>query len=291
MLVVVPYQSQVFLKQNSIKASSSKESKIMEKKIYFFVLFIAMLMLSTSTLVFSDVQAQGDATVIVATATGGTTDISGTTTYPDGTSFIINAIPDNAYAFVSWTISSDSSSTNSIENPLTITLAGGTTYTIQPNFDLVIAPPGGNLPTDMSSAAIVVVLASAGGSTTPAPGTYAMADATTLQLKATPNSGWQFSYWTICGSSMSHGGYPLNYAPTDNPYTVGHGYGYTYYYQPVFTQIASSGSSATPTPTATATSVGTMAGLTTEMWIIIALIIVIIVMGIGLAVVTTRRKK
>jgi hypothetical protein len=262
----------------------------MQRKSTLFVLslFFALLLLSSSYVL--SVQAQNDATVIVATTTGGTTDITGTTTYPDGTSFIINAIPDNGYAFVSWTISTDSSSTNSIDNPLTMALAGGTTYTIQPNFDLVIAPPGGNLPTNMSNAAIVVVLASAGGSTTPAPGTYAMADATTMQLKATPNSGWQFSHWTICGSSMTHGGYPLNYAPADNPYTVGHGYGYTYYYQPVFTQVASPGSSATPTPTATTTSVGTMAGLTTDTWIIIALIIVIIVMAIGLAVVARRHR-
>lgn len=259
------------------------------KSTLFILMFFAMLLLSSSYVV--SVQAQNDATVTVATSTGGTTDITGTTTYSDGTSFIINAIPDDGYAFVGWIISTDSSSTNSIDNPLTITLAGGTTYTIQPNFDLVIAPPGGNLPTNMSNAAIVVVLASAGGSTSPAPGTYAMADATTMQLKATPNSGWEFSHWTICGSSMSHGGYPLNYAPADNPYTVGHGYGYTYYYQPVFTQVASAGSSATPTSTATAAPVGTMAGLTTDTWIIIALIVVIIVMAIGLAVVATRRKK
>ena len=148
-------------------------------------------------------------------------------------------------------------------------LTGGTTYTIQPNFDL-IAPPGGNLPTNMTNAAIIVVLASAGGSTSPAPGTYAVSNASTLQLKATANSGWQFSHWTICGNSISHGGYPLNYAPTDNPYTVGHGYGYTYYYQPIFNQVGSP--TASPTASTSSSPSGVIAGLSTDMWVIIGLV-------------------
>jgi len=252
-------------------------------------LFFAMLLLSSSAVVFSSVQGQGDATVVVTAPSGGTTDVTGTTTYPDGTSFIITGTANDGYAFTSWTISTDTSSTNSIDNPLTLTLNGGTTYTISATFNLVQAPPGGNLPTNMANAAIVVVLASAGGSSSPAAGTYAMADATTMQLKATANTGWQFSHWTICGSSMTHGGYPLNYAPTDNPYTVGHGYGYTYYYQPIFTQVGSPGSTATATPTASAA--GTIAGMSTDTWIIIALVVIIIIMGIGLAVVATRKKK
>jgi hypothetical protein len=260
-----------------------------KSNIFILSLFFAMLLLSSSAFIFSNVQAQSNATVTVSTATGGTTDITGTTTYPDGTSFTITATADNGYAFIDWIISTDSSSYNSIENPFTTTLAGGTTYSIQPEFDILQAPPGGNLPTQTANAAIVVLLASAGGSTSPAAGTYALADATTMQLKATANSGWVFSHWTICGSSMSHGGAPLNYAPTNNTYTVGHGYGYTYYYQPIFTQVGTPGSTATATPTAS--PAGTIAGMSTETWIIIGLVIVIVVMGIGLAVVAMRKKK
>jgi hypothetical protein len=265
----------------------------MQKKLtnVFLGLFFAMLLLSSSAFVFSSVQGQGDATVTVSNVTGGSTDITGTTTYPDGTSFAITATADNGYAFIDWIISDGSSSTNSIENPYTTVLAGGTTYTIQPEFDLVQAPPGGTLPTQMANAAIIVMLPSAGGTTSPAAGTYALADATTMQLKATANSGWVFSHWTICGSSMSHGGAPLNYAPSDNPYTVGHGYGYTYYYQPIFAQVGSPGSTSTATATPTASQAGTIAGMSTDTWIIIALVVVIIVMGIGLAVVVTRKKK
>jgi hypothetical protein len=258
-----------------------------KSNIFILSLFFAMLLLS-SAYVISSVQGQGNATVIVTAPSGGTTDVTGTNTYPDGTSFSITSTANDGYAFVSWTVSTDSSSYNSIDNPLTLTLSGGTTYTISADFELVQAPPGGNLPTNTANAAIVVVLPSAGGSSSPAPGTYAIADATTMQLKATANSGWVFSHWTICGSSMTHGGAPLNYAPTDNPYTVGHGYGYTYYYQPIFTQVGTPGSSATPTSSASAA--GTIAGMSTDTWIIIALVVVIIVMGIGLAIVATRKK-
>jgi hypothetical protein len=251
-------------------------------------LFFAVLLLSSSALVFSNVQGQGDATVIVTTTNGGTTDITGTNTYPDGTAFTITATADDSYAFVSWTISTDTGSTNSIDNPLTITLSGGTTYTIEPTFQLIIAPPGGDLPTNMATAAIVVVLAGAGGTTSPASGTYAMADATTMKLTATANSGWQFSHWTICGSSMTHGGAPLNYAPTDNPYTVGHGYGYTYYYQPVFTQIGSP--QTTATPTASSSTTGGMGGIATDTWIFIALIAVIVIMAIGFTAYIIKKK-
>ena len=260
-----------------------------KSNIFILSLFFATLLLSSSAVFLSSVQGQGDATVIVTAPSGGTTDITGTTTYADGTSFMITGTPSDGYAFVSWTISTDTSSSNSIDNPLTLALSGGTTYTITADFELVQAPPGGNLPTTMTNAAIIVVLPSAGGSTSPAPGTYAMADATSMQLKATASSGWVFSHWTICGSSMNHGGAPLNYAPADNPYTVGHGYGYTYYYQPIFAQVGSPGSTATATPTPS--QAGSIAGMSSDTWIIIALVVVIVIMGIGLAVVATRKKK
>ncbi len=262
----------------------------MQKKstIFALSLFIAMLLLSTSALTISNVQAQGDATVIVTDVTGGTTDISGTTTYPDGTSFSITATATDQYAFVDWIVSTDSGSSNYVDNPLTITLTGGTTYTILPEFQLLQAPPGGNIPNQMANAAIVVVLAGAGGTSSPAPGTYALADATNMQLTATPNSDWQFSHWTISGAPTTHGGYPVDFTPTDNPYTVGHGYGYTYYYQPVFTPVGSPEPSSSASPTTPATTVG---GMSLETWIIIALVIVIIAMAIGFAVFAARKKK
>lgn len=260
----------------------------MNRKIKFLALifFFAMLFTSISGVI---VNAQGDATVTVAVQTGGSTDVTGTNTYPDGTMFTITATPLDNYALIGWVVTTDTSSTNYLDNPLSITLAGGTTYTVAPQFSLLLAPPGQNLPNQNANAAIVVVLAAAGGTTSPAPGTYALADATNMQLKATAFTGWQFSNWIISGTPSTHGGYPVDYTPTNNPYTVGHGYGYTYYYQPVFTPVGTPQTSSTPT--ATATPIATMAGLSVDLWIIIALIIVIIVMAIGFLAYAMRRKK
>jgi hypothetical protein len=252
-------------------------------------IFLITLLLLVPISVIALTQAQSDATIIVLDATGGTTDPTGTTTYPDGTAVTITATPsDQTYVFNSWTVSSTAGdSYNTVENPLVITVAAGVTYAVQPAFDLVQPVPGGNLPTDMSSAAIVVILAGNGGTSSPAPGTYALADASQLMLTAMPASGWVFSHWVISGSPMNHGAYAFTATPTDNPYTVDHGYGYHYNYQPVFTPVGS----ATPTPSGpTPTPGGTSGGMSTDTWIIIALVIVIIVMAIGFGVYAAKKK-
>ncbi len=57
--------------------------------------------------------------------------------------FTITATANDGYAFVGWIVSTDSSSTNDIDNPLIITLTGGTTYTIEPDFQILLPVPGG----------------------------------------------------------------------------------------------------------------------------------------------------
>lgn len=201
---------------------------------------IFALTLLTSLIVFAalsamNVQAQSTATVIVLPSIGGTTDPSGTTTPADGTQVKFTATPDSADVFVNWVIQTDAGSSIVPENPVTLPVVGGTTYTVQAVFSPLLPPPGvSSLPSNMATAAIVVVLAGAGGTTVPVPGTYALADATALNLTATPLSGWTFSHWVIYGPNLSHGGYPFTATPTDNPYNVNHGYGNTYSYQPVF---------------------------------------------------------
>jgi len=214
------------------------------KKIFALTLIVSLIAVAAFV---STISAQNTATVIVLEATGGTTDVTGTTTYADGTIVTITATPsDQNSAFNSWIVSSDAGdSYNSLDNPLTFTVAAGVTYAVQPLFDQVQPIPGQPIPSDLSHAAIVVILASGGGTTSPAPGTYALADAAAFNLKATPNSGWQFSHWVIAGPNLSHGGYPFTATPTDNPYNVNHGYGNTYSYQPVFTPVGST----EPTPT------------------------------------------
>jgi hypothetical protein len=98
-----------------------------------------------------------------------------------------------------------------------------------------------------TSVAVVVVVSAEGGATNPGPGTYTLINATSLELTATPLSGWKFDNWVIGGYPRSSGVYSVTDTLTSNPYNVNYGYGYVYTYQPVFSLISSS--SATPTPT------------------------------------------
>jgi hypothetical protein len=241
---------------------------------------------------FASVMAQSTATVIVNNVTGGTTDVTGTTTYNDGDTVTITATADTDFTFTNWILSpSDGSGdTQTTSNPLTFTATGGVTYTITPVFAVPLPIPGQPLPSNLKTAAIVIIYPSAGGTTVPAPGTYALADASNFNLKATPDSGWQFSHWTICGTNASHGATPVNWTPTDNPYNVNHGYGDTYRYQAIFTPI---GSTTTPTtaPTATSTTGGVIAGMSNEMLIIVGLVVVIIVLLVGFGIYAARRHK
>ncbi len=221
-----------------------------KQKVYTFALLMSLAVFAAAGAVNIGAQAQGQATVAFLTSIGGTTNPTGTQTYPDGQTITITATPtDPGYVFSNWVILAGSTTTTSTDNPTSLSVSGGTTYAVQAVFTPVLGPPGGNLPdlANMPDAAIVVVLAAAGGSTTPPPGTYALANATKLNLQANAASGWTFSHWVISGPITGHGSAPLNLEPTDNPYNVNHGYGATYYYQPVFTQ--SGGASPGPSPT------------------------------------------
>lgn len=162
------------------------------KKLFALTLITSLLVLAAFAGVVS-VKAQSQATVIVLASIGGTTDpVPGTTTYADGTSVTFTATPDSAYVFQNWVIDTAAGSSVVPENPVTLPVQAGTTYNVQAVFAPLLPPPGvTGLPTNMATAAIVVVLAGAGGTTTPVAGTYALADATALELKATPSSGWQ----------------------------------------------------------------------------------------------------
>lgn len=252
-------------------------------KLFALTLLTSLLLLSTCALI---VKAQGDGTVAVLDSVGGTVDPSGTNTYADGTVVTFTATPmDESFVFVNWIIVTEAGSSTVSDNPLSLTVAGGTTYAVQPVFQPIQPVPGKAMPTDLSNAAIVVVLVSGGGTTSPAPGRYALANAQALNLKATANSGWQFSHWIISGSSTDHGGAPVNLTPTDNPYNVNHGYGYTYNYQAVFIPVGST------VPTPTPSSGGTIGGMSNETWIIIALVVVIVVLLVAFGFFAMKRKK
>lgn len=219
----------------------SKLSKTLGLSVLAAVLLLAFLNIAL-------ISAQSTGTVIILQAIGGSTSPSdGTYTYPDGSTQTFTATPDNGYTFTSWTVLSSGGSSLTSTNPLSLPIIAGVTYSIQPNFDPIQPAPGASrLPVSMANAAIVVVLPAAGGSVTPPPGVYAFDNATSFSLKATPDSGWQFSHWVISGNLADHGTYPFTPTPTDNPYNVNHGYGSTYNYQAVFSPV---GASPGPSPT------------------------------------------
>lgn len=258
-------------------------------KTRILVLSMIFALLLSATISTTTVSAQDDATVIVQDSADGTTDITGTTTYADGTSVTINAIPDVGFVLGSWVVSPSDGSGDMVlyDNPLVFTVTGGVTYTIIPVFIIPSSVPGRPLPTDLSTAAVVVVLPSAGGTTMPPAGTYALANADNLNLIAMPSNGWQFSHWTIYGVDTGHGAAPANFNPTDNPYNVDHGYGASFSYQANFVPIGST----EPTPTPTSTPTENIGGMSFETWIIIALVVVIVVMLIGFGIYASRNRK
>ena len=255
--------------------------------------FVALTVLATLLLASAfmmSVNAQTQATVTMFDSVGGTTDPApGTYQYNDGTVVTLTATPDASNVFQNWIISTPDATLNDPSATTTITVAAGTTYTIQAIFQTVaLLPNVPYAPFKAGTDAVIGILASAGGTVSPSPGLYYLTSATSFQLKATAASGWQFSHWVISGPNLSHGGYPYTATPTDNPYTVDHGYGNRYDYQAVFTPTGVT--EPTPTGGATATPAPGMGGLSTDTWIIIALVIVIIIILIGFGVYAMRKK-
>ena len=239
--------------------------------------FLAVLLFLAVTSSISTVKAQGSANVTLLASTGGsTTPSAGTYTYTAGQTESFSATPISAnYAFEYWFLTNTATGTTlSTDNPASFTFSVGT-YTLQPYFELLNFSYPLPIPTPPTSQdAIVIVLSAVGGTTSPGPGTYELANASQLKLTATALSGWKFDHWVIGGYPLSHGAYNFTDTPTDNPYNVDHGYGYTYSYQPVFTLTTSPSSSPstsiTPTPTVSEYSAFAVIGVALVLAIVLA---------------------
>ena len=208
----------------------------LKRTILTALVLLAVIALLTVGENLTIVKAQSDmATVNVMPTTGGTTSpAAGQYTFANGTTFMIQAIPDTGYVFSYWVISGDlfpghtvsqTSQTQIVDpntgqiiamfpatpvndtidaltfttNPANITCGFGYTYTYTAVFAPIVAPN----PTPGQTDAVVVVMPTTGGTVSPAAGQYTYPNGTPIVLLATPNSGCQFSYWIISGTYTS----------------------------------------------------------------------------------------
>jgi hypothetical protein len=238
------------------------------------------------------------ATVVVAASVGGTTNPEpGVYKYNYAATITLEATPSSGFRFLYWTIRGSYTPghnqppinypENAAEdpnwvptfpspsqvaedslvlstNPLQIICGYGYTYVYEPVFAPTTAPPA-------TSDAIVNVLDSIGGNTNPTPGTYYYRNGSTINLQATPDSGYTFQYWVAVGED----GHPTTI--TDNPTNINCGYGYTYSYQAMFAP-----SEATPAST----------GIPAEyLYAIIIVLAIIAAIGIGAALMYRSKGK
>jgi hypothetical protein len=105
----------------------------------------------------------------------------------------------------------------------------------------------------------VILASTVGGTTEPAAGAYVYPNQTKFEIKAIPEEGYRFAYWSVSGEYLPGHNMPQVFIPagaeeefipslyqqavnvrydslitTQNPLDVVHGYGYTFLYQAVF---------------------------------------------------------
>jgi uncharacterized repeat protein (TIGR02543 family) len=99
-----------------------------------------------------------------------------TSTFKNGVSVRLEAVPASGYRFDNW--SGDLSGSNT--NPTTIVMSCSKNITA--NFSQIMHT--------------LTMQVSNSGSTTPEAGTYSYSEGTAVNITATPDSGWQFGGWT-----------------------------------------------------------------------------------------------
>ena len=122
-------------------------------------------------------------TLTIDSDTGGTTNPEpGSYAYDSGADVTITAIPDSGYRFQEW--NGDASGT---DNPITITMDSDKNVTsiFIRQYQLTIA-------------------AGTGGTTNPSPGSYAHDTGESVSVRATPNSGYEFTDWSRDASGTSN---------------------------------------------------------------------------------------
>ncbi|MCL6579223.1 MAG: PKD domain-containing protein [Candidatus Bathyarchaeota archaeon] len=131
-------------------------------------------------------------TLTITSTTGGTTNPApGTHTYPSGSYVEVTAIPSANYFFDHWVL--DGSNAGSA-NPISVYMNAN--HNLQAVFSLI----------NWS----LTITASAGGTTSPAPGTYVYSNGSSVSVTALPDVNYKFIKWQLNGSDVG----------SANPYTL-----------------------------------------------------------------------
>ena len=122
-------------------------------------------------------------TLIITATVGGTTNPApGTYTYPAGTVVQVAAIPNMGYRFDHWVLDG---SPNGSANPISILM--NSSHTLQAVF---------------AETHTLVITVSAGGTTSPVPGTYNYDVPTNVSVTAIPYVNYRFDHWVYDGENI-----------------------------------------------------------------------------------------
>ena len=133
-------------------------------------------------------------TLAISSTAGGTTDPApGFYRYPEGTVTRVTAIPDAGYLFDHWLLNG----VTRTENPINVLMDRD--HALHAVF-VAIPPPEHTL----------TISATAGGTTSPAPGSYRYLEGSVAMVIAYPEKGYLFDHWLIDGVTRE----------TENPISV-----------------------------------------------------------------------
>lgn len=141
------------------------------------------------TAVFKEAVATGDLTMAVSPSGAGTTKPSaGTTSFSVGATTTISASPATGYSFSNWSVTGEALVGSSVSPATTVTLNGDA---------VVVAVFEEASP----ETATLTIAASAGGSTSPAPGGRTVSIGAKTSLSAVPDADHYFVSWDVSGGA------------------------------------------------------------------------------------------
>jgi len=118
----------------------------------------------------------------ISSSTGGTTSpVPGTYTYVNGTNVSVTAIPDTNYVLDHWLLDGNNAGSS---NPIIVLMTDD--HTLQPVFTMI------NYTLTIST--------TAGGTTSPTPGTYTYTNGTYASVTALPDASYRLDYWLLDGN-------------------------------------------------------------------------------------------